>query len=58
MNNGKSHIKEALINSTNEMKCEVHGTQRPGPINKIGAEMSYPRSDSLARPINQCFLGT
>ena len=29
-------VKETLINSTDEMKREAHGTQQPRPINKIG----------------------
>ncbi|MBX9894188.1 MAG: hypothetical protein K2Y09_03285 [Nitrosomonas sp.] len=40
--------REALINSTNEMKREAHGTQQSRHINKIGEEASAAqRSDSL-----------
>jgi len=47
---------EALINSTNEMKCEAHGTLQPGPINLIGEEVSTAqRSNSLVQSINQRF---
>jgi len=50
-------LKEALINSTNEMKCEAHGTQQPGPINLIGEGVSTAqRSNSLVQSINQHFL--
>ena len=48
--------REALINSTNEMKCEAHGTQRPRHINQIGEGVSAAqRSNSLVQSINQCF---
>ncbi|MCG7756966.1 MAG: hypothetical protein LZF63_09965, partial [Nitrosomonas sp.] len=48
---------EALINSTNAMKCEAHGTQQPRPINLIGEEASTAqRSNSLVQSINQRFL--
>ncbi|MCG7757511.1 MAG: hypothetical protein LZF63_12735, partial [Nitrosomonas sp.] len=48
--------KEALINSTNEMKCEAHGTQQPGPINRIGEEVSTAqRSNSPVQSINPHF---
>ena len=33
-------LKEALINSTNEMKCKAHGTQQPRHINLIGEAVS------------------
>jgi len=50
-------LREALINSTNEMKCEVHGTQQPGPINLIGEGVSTAqRSNSPVQSINQRFL--
>ncbi|WMJ08195.1 hypothetical protein [Nitrosomonas sp. sh817] len=39
---------EALINSTNVMKGEAHGTQQPGHINLIGEGVgAAQRSDSL-----------
>ena len=47
---------EMLINSTNEMKHEAHGTQQPGHINKIGEDAgAAQRSDSLMQLINQRF---
>ena len=47
---------EALINSTNEMKCEAHGTQQPRHINLIGEGASTAqRSNSLVQSINQRF---
>ncbi|MBX9895798.1 MAG: hypothetical protein K2Y09_11605 [Nitrosomonas sp.] len=48
---------EALINSTNVMKGEAHGTQQPGHINLIGEGVSTTqRSNSLVQSINQHFL--
>ncbi len=48
--------KEALINSTNVMKGEAHGTQQPRPINLIGEVVSTAqRSNSLVQSINQRF---
>ena len=48
--------KEALINSTNEMKCEAHGTQQPRHINLIGEGVSTAQqSNSLVQSINQRF---
>ena len=48
--------RETLINSTNEMKREAHGTQQPRHINKIGDGASTAqRNDSLVQSINQCF---
>ncbi|WP_156796959.1 hypothetical protein [Nitrosomonas sp. Is79A3] len=48
--------KEMLINSTNVMKREAHGTQQLRHINQIGEEASTAqRSDSLVQAINQCF---
>gem|GEM_PF-6021234 len=45
-----------LINSTNVMKCEAHGTQQPGHINPIGEGVSTAqRSNSLVQLINQRF---
>jgi hypothetical protein len=35
-----SFAKEMLINSTNEMKHEAHGTQQPRHINQIGEDAS------------------
>ena len=50
-------LKEALINSTNEMKCKAHGTQQPRHINLIGEAVSTAqRSNSLVQSINQRFL--
>jgi len=50
-------IKEALINSTNVMKGEAHGTQQPRPINLIGEGVSTAqRNNSLVQSINQHFL--
>ncbi|SEF38664.1 hypothetical protein SAMN05216334_1015 [Nitrosomonas ureae] len=50
-------IREALINSANEMKHEAPGTQQLRHINEIGeGESAVQRSDSLVQPINQCFL--
>ena len=47
-------LKEALINSTNVMKGEAHGTQQPGHINLIGEGVSTAqRSNSLVQSINQ-----
>jgi len=41
-------LRETLINSANEMKHEVYGTQQPRPINLIGEGASTAqRSDSL-----------
>jgi hypothetical protein len=52
---GKSS-KEALINSTNVMKGEAHGTQQPRHINLIGEGVSAAqRSNSLVQSINQRF---
>ena len=48
---------EALNNSTNEMKCEAHGTQQPRHINLIDEGVSTAqRSNSLVQSINQRFL--
>ena len=48
--------REVLINSTNEMKCETHGTQQPRHINLIGEGVSTAqRSNSLVQSINQRF---
>ena len=50
-------VREALINSTKEMKCEAHGTQQPRHINLIGEGASTAqRSNSLAQSIDQRFL--
>ena len=47
---------EMLINSTNEMKHETHGTQQSRHINKIGeGARTAQRSDSLVQSINQWF---
>jgi hypothetical protein len=44
--------KEALINSTNVMKGEAHGTQQPRHINLIGEGVSTAqRSNSLVQSI-------
>ena len=49
-------IREALINSTNVMKGEAHGTQQPRHINLIGEGVSTAqRSNSLVQSINQRF---
>jgi hypothetical protein len=46
-----------LINSTNVMKGEAHGTQQPRHINLIGEAVSTAqRSNSLVQSINQRFL--
>ncbi len=48
--------REALINSTNVMKGEAHGTQQPRHINLIGEGVSTAqRSNSLVQSINQRF---
>jgi|JI6StandDraft_1071083.scaffolds.fasta_scaffold04929_13 hypothetical protein len=48
--------KEALINSTNVMKGEAHGTQQPRPINLIDEGVSTAlRSNSLVQSITQRF---
>ncbi|MGZ0019110.1 hypothetical protein [Nitrosomonas sp. wSCUT-2] len=48
--------KEALINSTNVMKGEAHGTQQPRHINLIGEGVSTAqRNNSLVQSINQRF---
>ena len=48
--------KETLINSTNEMRHEAHGTQQSRHINKIGEDArTAQRSDSLVQLINQRF---
>ena len=48
--------KESLINSTNKMKREAHGTQQPRHIDTIGEGVSTAqRSDSLVQSINQRF---
>ena len=53
----KLMFREALINSTNAMKCEARGAQQPRHINQTGEGMSTAqRSDSLMQSINQCFL--
>jgi len=50
-------FKEVLINSTNVMKGEAHGTQQPWHINLIGEGVSTAqRSNSLVQSINQRFL--
>ena len=50
-------LREALINSTSEMKCEAHGTQQPRHINLIDEGVSTAqRSNSLVQSINQRFL--
>lgn len=50
-------VREALINSTNVMKGEAHGTQQPRHINLIGEGVSTAqRSNSLVQSINQRFL--
>ena len=50
-------LREALINSTNEMKGEAHGTQPPRHIDPIGKEVSTAqRSNSLVHLINQRFI--
>ncbi|MBX9895307.1 MAG: hypothetical protein K2Y09_09030 [Nitrosomonas sp.] len=50
-------LKEALINSTNVMKGEAHGTQQPRHINLIGKGVSTAqRSNSLVQSINRRFL--
>ena len=50
-------VKEALINSTNVMKGEAHGTQQPRHINLIGEGVSTAqRSHSPVQSINQRFL--
>ena len=47
---------EAWNNSTNEMKCEAHGTQQPRHINLIGEGVSAAqRSNLLVQSINQGF---
>ena len=49
-------VREALINSTNVMKGEAHGTQQPRHINLIGEGVSAAqRSNSLVQSINQRF---
>ena len=53
---GDISAKEALINSTNVMKGEAHGTQQPRHINLIGEGVSTAqRSNSLVQSINQRF---
>ncbi len=50
-------VREALINSTNVMKGEAHGTQQPRHITLIGEGVSAAqRSKSLVQSINQRFL--
>jgi len=50
-------FKETLINSANEMKHEMPGTEQLRHINKIDEGVNTAqRSDSLVQPINQCFL--
>jgi len=39
-------VREALINSTNEMKHEARGTQQSRLINKIG-EKRVPRNEVI-----------
>ncbi len=53
----KQFVWEALVNSTNVLKGEAHGTQQPRPINLIGEGVSTAqRSNSLVQSINQRFL--
>jgi len=50
-------IMETLINLTNEMKHEAHGTQQQRHIKMIGEGASTAqRSDSLVQSMNQRFL--
>ena len=49
----RSLHREALINSTNEIKGEAHGTQQPRPITLIGDVVSseYRATKSFARAV-------